>query len=249
MAVCPFAKHLLIPAGSNDPPIKPRVAVLHVDAGNAESLHTYFRDRSGGIESHFHITKTGVIEQYRDTAYQADANLEANDFAISIETQGYGEGQWTAAQLDSIKRLLVWLNEVHPAILLRKCDGPFGSGIGYHIQFGSPGPWTPVAKACPGPDRIRQYHDLIVPWLDAGADQGDDMAEYAAQLDRIEKALTGFRDREAARDKAERERAKDRHLAILVLLDKLLGDISDTAAKEQVRRLRLAVEALADAHA
>lgn len=209
MALCPFAKHLLIPPGSSDPRITPRVAVLHVDAGNAESLHTYFRDRSGGIESHFHITKAGVIEQYRDTGYQADANLDANDFAVSIETQGYGTGEWTDAQLDSIKRLLVWLNQAHPAIRLRKCDGPYGSGIGYHIQFGSPGPWTPVAKACPGPDRIRQYHNVIVPWLNAGADnQEDDMAEYADQLDSIEKKVDTLTKRVGDHRKTTHDRDK-----------------------------------------
>lgn len=175
MALCPFATKRLIPPGSSDPRIRPRVAVLHVDAGDAGSLYDYFRNRSGGIESHFHVKKTGEIEQYRDTDYQADANNKANDFAVSIETQGYGAGEWNAAQLASIKRLLVWLNEAHPAIRLAKCDRWDGSGIGYHVQFGAPGPWTPVAKSCPGPDRIRQFDNIIVPWLSAGASEEDDM--------------------------------------------------------------------------
>lgn len=175
MALCPFATRRLIPPGSSDPRISPRVAILHVDAGNADSLHDFFANRSGGIESHFHIKRDGEIEQYRDTSWQADANHHANDFAVSIETQGYGAGEWTPEQLGSIKRLLVWLNQAHPAIRLAKCDRWDGSGVGYHIQFGSPGPWTPVAKACPGPDRIRQFNNEIVPWLNAGAEEGDDM--------------------------------------------------------------------------
>ena len=109
MAVCPFAVKRLIAPGSSDPRIEPRVAILHVDAGNASSLYDYFKNRSGGIESHFHIRKDGVVEQYRDTNFQADANLHANDFAVSIETQGFGEGEWTPAQLASIKRLLLWV--------------------------------------------------------------------------------------------------------------------------------------------
>lgn len=176
MALCPFATMRLIAPGSSDPRITPRVAILHVDAGDADSLYTYFRDRSGGIESHFHIKKSGEIEQYRDTGWQADANHLANDFAVSIETQGYGAGEWTDAQLASIKRLLVWLNQAHPAIRLAKCNTWSGTGIGYHTQFGAPGPWTPVAKSCPGPDRIKQFHNEIVPWLNAGAEEGDDMA-------------------------------------------------------------------------
>ncbi|MFP5367745.1 MAG: N-acetylmuramoyl-L-alanine amidase [Actinomycetes bacterium] len=164
MAVYGGATQKLIPPGSNDPRIKPRVAILHVDAGNNESLYTYFRDRSGGIESHFHVRRDGLVEQYRDTAYQADANYKANDFAVSIETQGYGEGTWSAAQLAAIKGLLRWLNEVHD-IPLQKVDTWDGSGVGYHVQFGAPGPWTPVAKTCPGPQRIKQFESLLVPWM------------------------------------------------------------------------------------
>lgn len=162
--ICPFAKPLLIPAGENDPPIKPRLAILHVDAGNAESLYLYFRDRSGGIESHFHVRLDGVIEQYRNIYYQADANLDANDFAVSIETQGYGGGKWNAAQLKSIKRLLKWLNS-EAGIPLTKCQTWNGSGVGYHVLFGAPGPWTPVAKSCPGPLRIAQFNNDLIPWM------------------------------------------------------------------------------------
>lgn len=164
MALCPFAEHKLIPPGSSDPAIDARAAVLHVDAGGALSLFSYFRDRSGGIESHFHIRWDGVIEQYRDTAFQADANYQANDFAVSIETQGFGNGTWNKRQLASIQRLLLWLSEEHN-IPLAKILSPFGSGVGYHVQFGSPGPWTPVAKSCPGPNRIKQYEEILVPWM------------------------------------------------------------------------------------
>lgn len=160
----PKALVLNIPPGSNDPPIKPRIAILHVDAGNAFSLYSYFKDRSGGVESHFHVRKDGVVEQYRSIYFQADANLNANDYAVSIETQGLGHESWNEAQLKSIKALLLWLHK-EAGIPLHKCTGPAGTGVGYHIQFGSPGPWTPVAKACPGPKRIAQYNNVLVPWM------------------------------------------------------------------------------------
>ena len=165
MALCPFATHKLIPAGSNDPRIDARAAILHVDAGNASSLYDYFRYRSGGIESHFFVKLDGTIEQYRDTAYQADANLDANDFAISIETQGFGGGKWTAAQLASIKRLLRWLHAEH-GIPFRKIQHWDGSGVGYHTLFGAPSHWTPYAKTCPGPERIKQFNEILVPWFE-----------------------------------------------------------------------------------
>lgn len=187
--LCPFARHLIIPPGDNDPRIRPRLAILHVDAGNAESLHDYFRDRSGGVESHFHVRRDGVLEQYRGIYDQADANNLANDFAVSIETQGFGAGEWTAEQLATIKRLLLWLN-AEAGIPLAKCRKWDGSGVGYHVQFGAPGPWTPVAKSCPGPDRVRQYNDVLVPWLNTNP-QEDDMAQYAEQLDEILAVVKG----------------------------------------------------------
>lgn len=164
MALCPFATRKLIAPGSSDPRITARAVVLHVDAGGAASLFDFFRDRSGGVESHFHITWTGTIEQYRDTGYQADANYRANDFAISIETQGFGGGTWNKRQIASIGRLLLWLHETH-GIPLEEILTWDGTGVGYHVQFGAPGPWTPVAKSCPGPNRITQYDTVIVPWM------------------------------------------------------------------------------------
>jgi hypothetical protein len=186
----PAADRRNIPPGTNDPPINPRIAILHVDAGNAETLYHYFNGPSGGVESHFFVKKDGTVEQYRDTDYQADANLEANDYAVSIETQGFGSGEWTDDQLAAIKKLLVWINHVHPAVRLQKCSGPAGTGVGYHVQFGAPGPWAPVAKSCPGPDRVKQYNQVIVPWLDAGAN--------------LEKDEMTSEDREFIRDQADR---------------------------------------------
>lgn len=173
MALCPFARHRLIPPGSNDPRIIPVGAVLHVDAGNASSLYDYFSGPSGGIESHFHVQLDGDIEQYRDTAYEADANYRGNSWVsggrryglISIETQGYEYGEWTTAQLASIKRLLRWLADTHD-FPLQKAPGWQGPGVGYHVMFGAPGPWTPEAKSCPGDRRIEQFHDELVPWMD-----------------------------------------------------------------------------------
>ncbi len=170
MALCPFAVKKLIPPGASDPRITPRIMILHVDAGNAESLFEYFRDRSGGVESHFFVRKDGVLEQYRDTDWQADANNLANDFAISVETQGFGDGEWTEEQLDTLKRLSRWVHEVH-SIPFQVTPTWNGRGFGYHVQFGAPGPWTPVAKSCPGKLRVNQFNNIIAPWLNAGGQQ------------------------------------------------------------------------------
>lgn len=171
----PFAVDKDIPPGSNDPKIKGRVAILHVDANNSASLYGYFGSASGGVESHFYVRKDGVIEQYRSIYYEADANYKANPFAISIETQGYADGEWNAAQIEGINRILGWLYYEIGLPLVKVTDWD-GHGVGYHTQFGSPGYWTNVAKSCPGPDRIKQYWDEIVPGLaelKRVIDQGD----------------------------------------------------------------------------
>lgn len=164
MALCPFATHKIIPAGSSDPPIKARVVILHVAVSLAASLFEFFRDRSGGIESHFYITWTGKLEQYRDTGRQADANLDANDFAISIETAGLGSGRWNKRQQRTIQRLLLWLHQVEgiPLHVIQAWDG---SGVGWHTMWGAPSHWTPVAKTCPGSGRIAQCKGWLATWM------------------------------------------------------------------------------------
>lgn len=180
MALYPPAVKKLIRPGSNDPAIEVVGAILHVDAGNNESLYNYFNGPSGGIESHFHIRKDGTVEQYRDTGFEADANYKANSFYedgrrkgfVSIETQGYGAGEWTPAQLTSIRRLLTWLAAMH-RFPLRKVTSSTGPGVGYHTMY--PGVWTPYAKSCPGPDRIRQFNRSLVPWMDSGRSRGENV--------------------------------------------------------------------------
>jgi hypothetical protein len=170
VAIYPAAVRKLIAPGSNDPRITPRVVILHVAVSNDDSLYDFFAHHSGGIESHFYVRDSGVVEEYRDTDWQADANYHANDFAISIETEGMGAGEWTPAQLASIKALLAWCHSTH-GIPLVPCLRWDGTGVGYHSQFPE---WSPVAKSCPGPERIVQYHNVLIPWM-ADDQQEDDM--------------------------------------------------------------------------
>ena len=172
MPVPPFAIKKLIPPGPNDPRIKPRVVILHVAVSEQPSLYAYFNGPSGGVESHFYIRRDGTTECYRDTNWQADANTDANGFAISIETQGMEKGEWTGQQLDAIKALILWCHTTHD-IPLQRCPSWDGSGIGYHTLF--PGRWDKRGASCPGPDRKLQFNQIITPWLTAPAPVEDDM--------------------------------------------------------------------------
>ena len=170
MALYGPAVKKLIPPGPTDPRIKPRVVILHVAVSEQPSLYAYFNGGSVGVESHFYIRRDGTVEQYRDTGYQADANTDANDFAISIETQGMERGEWTTQQLAAIKALLTWCHTTHDIPLVR-CPAWDGSGVGYHTLF--PGRWDKRGASCPGPDRKLQFNQVLVPWMRAGGDEDD----------------------------------------------------------------------------
>lgn len=171
MALYPAAVKKLIAPGPTDPRITPRAAILHVDAGNADSLYGWFNGPSAGVESHFHVKKSGVVEQYRDTAYQADAQMGAARDSVSIETQGLAAGEWTAAQLGALVALLRWLATVHPIPLRLNTSESAPEGIAWHSQFRS---WAGDGRTCPGVDRIPQIRSLIIPALTT-ASQEDDM--------------------------------------------------------------------------
>lgn len=162
MALYPAAVKRLIPPGKTDPRITPKAAILHVDAGNADSLYHWFNGPSGGVESHFHIKRTGVVEQYRDTDYEADAQMGPARGSVSIETQGLAAGQWTPEQVAALVALLKWLSTVHP-IPLRLNTTETPEGIGWHSQYPS---WTGGdGRTCPGVDRIPQIRTQIMPAL------------------------------------------------------------------------------------
>lgn len=168
MSLCPFATHRLLPESGTQPRITPRVAILHSAAGKG-SLYRFFLERSK-LESHFWVDEDGEIEQYIDTHVRADANLKANGYAISIETESTvaATERWTPRQAAAIIRLLEWICDEHPDVTRRQVAAPAGSGIGWHVMFGAPGPWTPVAKSCPGPARVAQARDEIIPAIVAG---------------------------------------------------------------------------------
>jgi hypothetical protein len=200
MAWYPGAVKKEIRPGSSDPPINVIGVILHVDAGNASSLFRYFNGPSGGIESHFHIPKSGSPEQYRNTGYEADANYKANSFIsngkrygfISVETQGLERGEWNDHQISEIKKLLLWANKTH-GVPLRRCPAWNQGGVGYHTMWGAPSQWTPVSKSCPGPDRIRQFNNVLVPWMKTNPAKpptgGTTMAFDSTEINQIRAAV------------------------------------------------------------
>jgi len=158
------AKVELLPIESSDPPIKPRMVILHVAGSKTPNgLFNWFLSLQDTthVEAHFLVKKNGAIEQYRSIYVQADANVAANDFAVSIETEGLGNGKWSKKQLASLKNLILWLHR-EAGIPLHLARAWNGEGVGYHSQFTQ---WLITPKSCPGPKRIVQIHKVLRPWL------------------------------------------------------------------------------------
>lgn len=162
MAICPFAVQKLLPESETQPRIVPRVFIMHSAAGRGSLYHFFLN--SSNLESHFWIGTDGTIEQYVDTEVRADANLKANSFAISVETESSPAATepWPVAQAAALVRLGDWAAREHgiPRVQTPTWDG---AGFGWHVMFGAPGPWTPVAKSCPGPARAAQAQREIIP--------------------------------------------------------------------------------------
>lgn len=173
-----------MPEWQSQPRITPTTIIDHSVVGSAEGAYVMFRDRSV-LESHFIVDLDGDIWQLMDTDREADANLHANSYAISIETADNGhpdEFPWTPEQIDS----LIWLHEAliaaHPTIPRRKsrsCDDP--GGLGYHTLHGAPSCWTPVSKTCPGRARKVQWSTTLLPAFVNPPEEDPDMAFDAAQ--------------------------------------------------------------------
>lgn len=158
---------------------------LHVAVSEAQSLQPYFNQR-GIADSHFYVRKSGVIEQMVDTAWRANADLEANDATISIETQGglhnSEKEKWTPAQLRSLAAIYAWAVKTHGIKLRLATSSKLGSssqGLSWH-RLGCNGNFPRVGilrgrqqrgggmlysrafgKTCPGSAKIRQIPTVL----------------------------------------------------------------------------------------
>jgi N-acetylmuramoyl-L-alanine amidase len=159
---------------------------LHVAVSEALSLHPFF-NAPKRASCHFYVLKNGKVEQYIDTTYMAEADLEGNDATISIETQGgvkspNGE-PWTDAQVVALAKLFAWLVKTHGFPVRLATDskiGPSSHGLSWH-RLGIDGnfPALPsvlagrkqrgggmhyslsAGKVCPGDAKIKQIPGIL----------------------------------------------------------------------------------------
>jgi hypothetical protein len=164
MSRYPAARWRPIPEQRRQQRIRPTQFIFHTQAGYG-SLHDYFTTRGIAVESHLWVSETGAAEQYLDTEVRGDANYRANrrpdgTGAVSCEFEGKAGDPFTEAQVATAVRLLRQAHQ-RDGIPQTLCRSPDDPGVGWHVMWGAPGPWTPVAKTCPGQPRIAQIPGIV----------------------------------------------------------------------------------------
>ena len=99
---------------------------LHVAVSENASIFGSF-NRKGATDSHFYVRRGTAhqiknrlpadFEQYVDTAWRANADLEGNDATLSVETQGGMKSadtqMWDISQLLRMAELFAWARKTH----------------------------------------------------------------------------------------------------------------------------------------
>ena len=163
----------LQPESDSQPAIRPTQFIVHsiVAPWTPKRTYEYWRD-STNLESHFGLGYDGSLGQFIGTETRADANAAANlradgTGAVSLESASnlQASDPWTAAQVESLIKLGVWLHQKH-GIPLRICRSAADPGFGYHRLFTA---WNPSAHSCPGDARVEQFRTVVFPGIVARA--------------------------------------------------------------------------------
>ncbi len=193
MAICPFAVQQLIPETYSQGWINPTTLIFHEAVSSADSLRDYWNTPGVEVESHFYIGRTGVIFQFVDTNVRADANVDANGFAVSVESWDDSNRNpllgWNEAMVAAAKRLAAWVCDTHG---IRKAPATSwnAGGIGGHNWF--PYPWAGGPRQCPGVTRNAQLRDDIIPAVANGLNWHNEVDDLA-NSDEILAALNDLR--------------------------------------------------------
>jgi len=173
MAWYPGATRMeLQPESDQQPAIRPTQFIVHsvVAPWDEQRIYAYWRDSN--LESHFGLDYDGSMGQYIGTETRADANAGANrradgTGAVSVETASNTKASdpWTAAQVEALIRLGVWLHQRH-GIPLQICRTHSDKGFGYHSLYSQ---WSTSGTACPGAARIAQFREVVFPGIVARA--------------------------------------------------------------------------------
>ncbi|WP_250504827.1 N-acetylmuramoyl-L-alanine amidase [Bowdeniella massiliensis] len=107
--------------------------ILHVAVSKARSLHGWFNNPAAKASSHLYVRKDGSMEQYVSHEQSAWTSGAGSYRSIGIETEGMGIEPWTAAQRETIARVLAWAHKTYGVPLaLMDSSAPRARGTGWH---------------------------------------------------------------------------------------------------------------------
>ena len=138
--------------------IRPKFIVCHVMQGSESGADAWFHNPSAMVSAHFGVSKTGLVEQYVDTRFEAYAEMAYNGVAISVEHEGYSGQHLTKQQIEADAKLFRWISvEYHIPLIWR--NSPFGlSGVLSHGELGVAGGNHP---SCPGAPIISDIKTML----------------------------------------------------------------------------------------
>jgi hypothetical protein len=130
--------------------IRARFVVVHVEQGTEAGTDAWFHNPSARVSAHFGVAKTGLVQQFVDTDFEAYAEMAYNGVGISIEHEGYSGQHLTADQMNADVKLLTWINATTRIPLIWRLDGLGAPGVVGHGELGLAGgdhldcPGTPI---------------------------------------------------------------------------------------------------------
>lgn len=137
-----------------------------------------------------------------------------NWHSIGIEAEATGTSAWPEVQMDAYARLC--------RALCDRYDVPVARVLG-HKEI-----------CAPAGRKIDPNFDMDA-FRERVREAGDDMAQYADQLNRIERKID-----------AARERDKRRQQVLVKRLRAIIAEVKDDATRDQIKRVRADIAALAD---
>jgi len=165
-----------VAAGADAPGGTPQVLVLHSMAGLLAGVDAQPAAQGRCARYHFGVGGPWDSKDLDGAVWQWQP-LQPGRATTSVDTSDGGDPlrPWSSRQLAALVSLGVWWcrQTGHPARLVRSATE---AGIGYHAQFSE---WNPDGRTCPGPTRIAQLHDVVIPRIATALTQAVPLSSLA----------------------------------------------------------------------
>lgn len=154
-----FSKAVWRPVRNFRPDGQDRVLgmVVHIMDGSLEGTQSWFDNPESSSSSHFGTGRDGQLRQWVDTKDRAWAQGTGNHDYVSVENEGLGGQNLTAAQIEDNAQVYAWLHRVY-SVPYKLADAPGEQGIGWHGMGGAA--WGGHYD-CPGSKIVAQRQQIL----------------------------------------------------------------------------------------